>query len=224
MDLAALLRFPLGPKKTPVPAATVDILGIEVAMLPAADSSAAMWMRPDAKKLIFWADQVQAALDAGSLTMREAAKLAGRLSFGVSAVWGEAARRRLRSLFRRSVFGRPKISDQLRRDLTWRSPFLRHPIQRPRPLRPLSLDMAAVYTDAGGLGAVAITSTTESWCSARAPESVLRRLAPRRHRFTLMSCLRSLSVAPFAAGEFCCSLTTNRPSGCSLRERAQCPI
>jgi hypothetical protein len=184
IQMAAALSFPIDLEKTPLASSTLDILGIEVSFLHDRGEWPAMWLRPDLRKVQFWRQTVLGALQSNVLPFHDAQKLAGRLSFGVAAVWGEVARSRLHTLFAHIAAGRNRLRHELAADLQWWQSFLEHPLQRPRPLCPASIPCVILYTDAegsGGLGAVLLESAAcARWIASSTPSPVVARLQPRR--------------------------------------------
>jgi len=159
VELMAMCGFTLDPEKTPLPAPSQTILGIECRIRRTtratwARQHLALVARLDAAKTEVWTDMIKGILLAGRLEQHDAEKLAGRLNFLIFSVAGRPGASRLSRLY--TAIYRPKtdVSTGLRSDLLWWLQFLTertsksYAINRPRD------KVVTLYTDAEGKGGI----------------------------------------------------------------------
>ena len=104
------------------------------------------------EKAAKWQASIEDVLRAGRLTPADAAKLAGKLGWGASAVFGRGARVYLAPLFHWSTGRRTILTTRLKRTLEWWQRFLAAAPQRNIPLRWRAKPRILVYSDATGGG------------------------------------------------------------------------
>ena len=102
------------------------------------------------EKAAKWQASIEDVLRARHLTPADAAKLAGKLGWGASAVFGRGARVYLAPLFHWSTGQRTILTARLKRTLEWWQSFLA--AQRSVPLRWRAKPRILVYSDATGGG------------------------------------------------------------------------
>ena len=95
IEIVTLLGFVLAPDKTPQAASAQDILGVQVVL-----RGLSAILAVDSGKVNFWLAELDTLASRGLATSSEARRIAGRLSFGCSAVWGRFPRSRLSLLFK----------------------------------------------------------------------------------------------------------------------------
>ena len=124
------------------------------------------------RKAQHWIRELARLAEGGALGSREAARLAGKLSFGCAAVWAGAPRAQLRPLFRVAA-GLGPDGPEVREALSWWAAFLAASPVAVRALAPPPAPPVLLYTDAegaGGAGAVLYApSGAEFWASSVAP-------------------------------------------------------
>lgn len=103
-------------------------------------------------KVAKWRSSIEQVLQSGQLSPAGAAKLAGKLGWGASAVFGRGARVYLAPLFHWSTGKRTVLTTRLRRTLEWWLRFLAATPQRHVPLRWRAKQRVLVYSDATGGG------------------------------------------------------------------------
>ena len=99
-----------------------------------------------------WQALVEDVLRTGRLSPADAAKLAGKLGRGASAVFGRGARVYLAPLFHWSTGRRNIITARIRNTLEWWLKFLAAAPQRSVPLQWRAKRRVLVYSDATGGG------------------------------------------------------------------------
>jgi len=104
------------------------------------------------EKAAKWQASIEDVLRAGHLTPADAAKLAGKLGWGASAVFGRGARVYLAPLFHWSTGRRTILTTRLKKTLEWWQRFLAATPQRNIPLRWRAKPRILVYSDATGGG------------------------------------------------------------------------
>ncbi|CAK0856202.1 unnamed protein product, partial [Prorocentrum cordatum] len=104
------------------------------------------------KEVAKWRSSIEQVLQSGQLSPAGAAKLAGMLGRGASAVFGRGARVYLAPLFHWSTGGRALLNTRLRRALEWWLRFLAAAPQRHVPLRWRAKQRVLFYSDATGGG------------------------------------------------------------------------
>ena len=104
------------------------------------------------EKVAKWRGSIEQVLQSGQLSPAGAAKLAGKLGWGASAVFGRGARVYLAPLFHWSTGRRTVLTTRLRRTLEWWLRFLAATPQRHVPLRWRAKQRVLVYSDATGGG------------------------------------------------------------------------
>ena len=160
VEVVGLFGFVLSPDKTPRPSRIQDVLGVRVAL-----HGLCAILAVDSGKVTFWLSELQALISDGSVTSEAARRLAGRLAFGCSAVWGRFPRARLSSLFR-LAHGAFVDRIKLSKDLVWWQSFLHTTNSATVHLGVRELPLALLYTDAagsGGIGAVLLQATSALW-------------------------------------------------------------
>ena len=165
-----MLGFVLAEDKTPPPAATQDILGVQVSL-----RAGVAHLSVDSGKASFWLDQLRCAAQAGTLSSPEARALAGKLSFGCSAVWGRLPRSHLNHFYQLAA-GTMVAPALVLAELSWWQRFMLDHKATSVSLSPDLSPRILLYTDAsgsGGCGAVLLDGTSSEWfgsnCSAIHP-------------------------------------------------------
>jgi len=168
LELMAMCGFTLDPQKTPLPAPTQTILGIECRLYSGYRRQQATYAyitaRLDAAKTEVWIEMINGILLSGQLAQHDAEKLAGRLNFLTFSVAGRSGASRLSRLYTATYKPCSALSEGLRADLRWWLQFLSerrsksYEINRPRD------KIATLYTDAegnGGIGGVIFLDDAE---------------------------------------------------------------
>ena len=152
-DIIQACGFALAPGKTEGPSAILTILGILVTI---GDNS--INLKPDPAKAQKWKGEIDAALKGNELTPGEAQKLAGRLNFATSTLFGKVGKAHLRPIYHRAHAAQRKhhssrLYPSLKKCLKWWKKLLNLPnlnvdINFEQQARPIKL----LYTDATGHG------------------------------------------------------------------------
>ena len=175
-EIVALMGWELDPAKSGGMATCIDLLGCRASVVPDGLHWALTSERTEE-----WCSSIQCALQEGMLTTGAASKLAGRLLFASSRVFGKAGRAAIRPiLWRQQGRGAETLSRRLRSSLLWWLSLLRG-----APARRLHHTIAhaatpdvLLYTDAEGAGGVGVTVY---WCHQNRWEYAAG-LVPRRWR------------------------------------------
>ena len=190
LELVSLLGLTLEESKTPSPADTLEILGVEIALdyLRVAGGftlSAGLAVGPSKRQ--FWASLIGDTLQAGTIPYRDLEKLVGRLVFASSAAWGPLARGHLTSLFALLARGGGQVDvDSVllaRGDLQWWQSWLLEARVVSVVPRVIDLPHAIIYSDAegtGGIGAVLILDGQCQWFAGKVPNMITSRLKQRK--------------------------------------------
>ena len=134
---------------------------------------------------IKWQAHIAEILRPGSLSPASASKLAGKLSWGATVVFQRSARVFLVPIFQHACGSTSRVSNRLRRALTWWDRFLASQPVRRVPLAPRLLDRLILYTDAtgsGGLAWVAILGNLREFARAQVPPALRRWALPRKQQ------------------------------------------
>ena len=102
-----------------------------------------------------WRAQILEALEDGALAPTQAQKLAGKLSWGATAVFGRGARVHLAAVYRHGAGHQRKLSQRTRLCLQWWVRFLEAPPARCVPVQCPERTRCILYTDATGQGRMA---------------------------------------------------------------------
>ena len=175
-----LLGWGLDPEKSRV-GQEITVLGLQIDMGPSISS----WtLSPD--KAVDWSRDILGFLEKGVLTPGDASKLCGRLQFLNSHVFGRVARALLRPLIWRQIQqrGSHKLTSRIRSSLEWFYRALRENWSRQVPyVQDMYEKVAVAYSDAestGYIASVVIVQGVVFYAHARLPNSVRRKLKPRR--------------------------------------------
>ncbi len=178
--LDELLGWPLDPAKRSVDAESAVILGVSVSFDELAQ--ALVFAIPDSKAAK-WAEAVAECLREGTMSPAQAGKLAGRLSWGASAVYGRGARVYLAPLFWHAHQPGHKLTGRVVRALEWWHAFLQAVPVRRVPLHWTQRARVSAWADATGGGALAWVvdaGSSRTFASADAPRALWRWLLPRK--------------------------------------------
>ena len=156
-------------------------LGVQVGM---DTPSSCLRFEVPADKIQKWTEEITSVLRSGFLMPSAARKLAGRLSWGSSMVFGKGARVYLAPLYYHAGRKASCISYRLRASLSWWLRFLQNVPVRLLPILPVPRDVLTLYTDASGdghLAWVASCGDLMEWSSIVVPARLQRWV---RHRKT----------------------------------------
>jgi len=179
--ISDLVGRPCDPKKSEQDLSLMVVLGIEVAVN---DDLSGVRVTLQEAKAKAWAKELECAIYAGVLDAGQAAKFAGRLSFGVHASNCRCGRAYLKPLFAQSVappFG-GAISPSLRAAMEWWLQYLR---LRPSAVQYHSIvkERVRLWTDAAGeephVAAVIAFGDELLYCHAPPPQWFVDQLLPR---------------------------------------------
>ena len=210
VELMTMCGFTLDPEKTPLPARSQTILGIECRLYSTWRKSARhtyVVARLDEAKTKVWIDMINGILRVEKLEQHDAEKLAGRLNFLVFSVAGRPGASRLSRLYTAIYRPQTVVSPGLRSDLLWWLRFLTertsksYAINRPRD------KVVTLYTDAegkGGIGGVIFVTNEKPLQFAFKVPKVFNEMFS--HRMTYIIQLELLAVT-VALKLFCNSLT-----------------
>ena len=190
LELVALLGLTLEESKTPVPANTLEILGVEVRLNRLKTSSgetvkASLTLGETKRR--FWADLARQTLATGKIEYRELERLVGRLAFAAAAAWGPIARGHLTALYALLARGGSLIDVEsvpsARQDLEWWTTWLLE--GRIKDIIPhiLALPSAIIYSDAeknGGIGAVLFADDSSQWLARVVHSCISSKLKTRK--------------------------------------------
>ena len=147
----------LRPAKTPAPSGSMPVLGVLATV-----NATNIELQIEGERLRFWRGELVRIRDTSGFERRAlASRMAGRLEFAASAVWGSVPRARFIGLYKIASEGF-RGSHQAEYDIGWLLRLLEtSPPTRIRPLRPREDAPLILYTDASGkpqngLGAVLV--------------------------------------------------------------------
>ena len=164
-----LLGWRLDADKAVTAACSFVALGVHVSIDAAAECL--NFVIPS-DKCTKWLEEIAAVLESQELTPAHAQKLAGRLSWGATAVFGKGARVYLAPLFRYSAGKSRRMSKRLCKALVWWQRYLTARPCRSVPLSPTAKPRLTLYAYATGEGAlawVAVLAGREPFASAPVP-------------------------------------------------------
>ena len=147
-----LLGWDLDEEKRVTDARTFVALGVEVSF---EDDSGTLVFRVGEERASKWQATICYFLRAGEMLPSEARKLAGKLSWGGSVVFGRGARAYLAPLFFHACGGKRWLSRRLRAALAWWLRFLAAIPERRIPATPLPTLVITLFADATGGGRLA---------------------------------------------------------------------
>ena len=170
-----LLGWDFDASKRVSDSASAPILGVEVGV----DSAGlAINLEIGAAKLAQWESQIRAVLKRNVLHPAEAKKLAGRLSWGASAVFGRAARVHLAPLYKQASGASSALTGRVVRSLRWWLRFLKSvPRRTVLCSSPAARLRCIVYSDATGRGNLAwaiCLPDRRLWSASAVPDAVWR--------------------------------------------------
>ena len=177
-----LLGWQLDDAKAVTDAPEAVILGIQVALDDAREVF--VFNIPEDKR-VNWIAEIEKILELGVLSPAQARKLAGKLSWGATMVFGRSARVYLAALFFHSTRRLSKLSLRLRRALGWWIRFLQSKPCREIPYVPATRPRLVMYTDAAGCGALAwvlAQGNRKQFARAWVPRWLRDRVKPRRQQ------------------------------------------
>ena len=195
VEAISLLGYHLEPSKTEGPASLMTILGVQIKVRPHS-----VVLAPDPLKAAKWIRDLQEALATNSLPPSQAAKMAGRLNFAASSVFGKLGSAHLRPLYARLHHsGRSAPGSPLNPEITaslvfWidllHMPHFRRILELPHCKTPAKV----LYTDATGHGDLGFvlyegSSTPSSWAASRVPDEVTSTLSERITQVTAFELL-----------------------------------
>ena len=177
------------------------ILGVELEL-----ASNGFRGRPGREKIKKWCSRIDAALSSGLLAPGDAAKLAGRLSWGCSQLFRRFGRALLRPLFDQCSRRDGKVDVELRRALGWWRAILETDLAEVREWRHDARPPCQLFCDASGspphLGAVAFVDGAVWWTHMAVPSEMIRHFKARRDNqiMGLELLAISLGMCSFARG------------------------
>ena len=188
------LGYTLEKDKTEGPSSALTILGLHTSI-----HSDHLEISPDEAKRAHWCQQMDSALLSDSLSPPEAAKLAGRLNFAASSIFGRLAAAPLRSIYERqhSHARTHELNHQLRIDILYMKELLVKVTFRRSLALPLRrLRKNVLLTDATGLGKIGYALYSDSikpsaWSHGDAA-NVSKLLNPRLNQVTAYELLAPL--------------------------------
>jgi len=147
-----LLGWELDSEKAESNVTSFRALGVDIAISESEDQ---MTFRIGEDRAAAWKQQIFDVLKKESLAPAEASKLAGKLSWGATAVFGRGARVYLAPLFFHAAGHTSWMPGRLRRALQWWLQYLDAVPVRTLSLRPVQRSRLLLYTDATGEGVMA---------------------------------------------------------------------
>ena len=182
-EVIAALGWCLEPSKTEGPLPQLTILGL---LITINDDDFTVHITPDPRKAPMWISHIEQLLHDRSCPPSDAEKLAGRLNFAGSSVYGKCGRDYLRALYRRQHERTTDINPALQEALEWWVDFLRSEnLHRIVPMTNDSTPPVLVYTDAEGKGGIGASiydhlGNLLLWSASTIPPSYDDLLQPRQ--------------------------------------------
>ena len=178
--IADLLGWEMDSEKAVTNSQVFVALGVHV---EADNINAKLIFRIPEEKLVALRAEIAAILRTGRLPPSSARKLAGKLSWGASALFGRGARVYLAPLFRHASKNTTVLSRRLRQALEWWLRFLGAVPDRTVPFAPRVKETVTLYVDATGdghLAWVAAVGAHREWSAAVVPKTLRRWVCWRR--------------------------------------------
>ena len=147
-----LLGWELDAEKAVTNANVFVALGVQVEYV---DGSGAMIFRVTKERVAKWRNEIESCLLSHCMWPSQARKLAGKLSWGASYVFGRGARVYLAPLFYHASRSSRCLSKRLQATLKWWLRFLENVPVRQIPSSPVPPVVLTLYTDATGDGTLA---------------------------------------------------------------------
>lgn len=173
--LVRLIRLLLGPTAVDQKFAcgtSLCVLGVDHTI-----SAESLQCRPSAAKVQRWLRRIERALDEDILRAGDAGKLAGKLSWGSSKLFGRFGRALLRPIFDQASKRNGRIAVDLRRALCWWQQILATGVSEKRPWKLPKQHPVHVFCDARGnpphLAAVLISTTDCKYTHMPAPPELV---------------------------------------------------
>ena len=144
-----------------------------------------------------WQSDIRYHLKRGELLPSQARKLAGKLSWGASWVFGRGARADLAPLFRHASGSQRRLSRRLRAALTWWLQYLGEVPERRIPAAPSPPVVLTLYADATGSGRlawVAVWQGNRLFARSNAPLSLRKWVHHRKQQVSTWELVLSSSV------------------------------
>jgi len=212
VELMTMCGFTLDPEKTPLPARSQTILGIECRLFRKMKATwvrahTALVARLDEAKTKVWIDMIKGILRVEKLEQHDAEKLAGRLNFLVWSVAGRPGAGRLSRLYTAIYRPQTVVSPGLRSDLRWWLRFLTERTSKSYAINSPRSKVVTLYTDAegkGGIGGVIFVTNEKPLQFAFKVPKVFNEMFS--HRMTYIIQLELLAVT-VALKLFCHHLT-----------------
>jgi len=212
VELMTMCGFTLDPEKTPLPARSQTILGIECRLFRKMKATwvrahTALVARLDEAKTKVWIDMIKGILQVEKLEQHDAEKLAGRLNFLVFSVAGRPGASRLSRLYTAIYRPQTVVSPGLRSDLLWWLRFLTERTSKSYAINRPRNKVVTLYTDAegkGGIGGVIFVTNEKPFQFAFKVPKVFNEMFS--HRMTYIIQLELLAVT-VALKLFCHHLT-----------------
>lgn len=145
---AELCGWLVSMEKSPPPSALLNVIGVilDLRSFPAGE----IFVRISNKRVTTITDTISMILKEGVLGCGQAASLAGKLGFTISATFGKVGRARIGLIAKRAYSRHRKLSTALRRTLQWWLYFMRLYKPRQVPTHALSLPTLISYSDGEG--------------------------------------------------------------------------
>jgi hypothetical protein len=147
-----LLGWELDSEKRESNAKTVRALGVDVEIL---ESEHQLRFSIGEDRAQAWSEQIRDILQCQRLSPAQASKLAGKLSWGATAVFGRGARVYLAPLFFQATGSSSVVAGRLERALFWWLSYLEATPLRIINLKQVERSRLLLYTDATGEGVIA---------------------------------------------------------------------
>ena len=148
------------------------ILGVEIEL-----AACGFWLRPESKKAVKWIACMRRVLRERHLSMGEAKKLSGRLTWSCSHQFKRLGRAMIRPIYDQCSRRDGMIDVELLRALTWWVDALQMKIAELRPWVSSVSEICHVFADAQGnpqhLGAVVAVKGKWFWTHASPPPEIM---------------------------------------------------
>ena len=204
--VSELLGWDLDAGKAVTEATKTVILGVCVEF---DDHNQLIQFSLEAERLEKWTAEIREALRRRSLSPARALKLAGKLSWGATAVFGRGARVYLAAIYHHGSGNQSRLSQRTKLCLRWWLRFLQEPPSRSVPVMRRQKKRCILYTDATGQGRMAWVIQTpclKAWAAADVPAKARQWVLHRKNQigtWELMAALCALKfLLSYLPGEF----------------------
>ena len=195
--VSELLGWELDAGKAIAEAAKAVILGVCVEF---DDQRQLILFSLEEERLGKWRAEIREALRRSTLSPARALKLAGKLSWGATAVFGRGARVYLAAIYYHGSGNQSRLSLRTKLCLQWWLRFLEQPPSRSVPVMRPQRERCILYTDATGQGRMAwviLAPGLKAWAAADVPTAAKQWALYRKNQIGTWELMAALCALKF---------------------------